>query len=103
MDEEKKGVIDEASDESFPASDAPGWTLTTGTGDRHQAGKVFVVGGQVVIHVENGRGEELCQHLASHGIRAKASPAAETPFERVEVEGHEDAQIVQAIVDQWEG
>jgi len=63
---------------------------------------VYPVGEQLVVHVPNGRGEELRLHLASHGIRALVSPPAETPFERVEIEGDADAQAVQAILDEWE-
>ena len=63
---------------------------------------VYPAGDQLVIHVPNGRGEELRLHLESHGIRSRVSPPAETPFERLEVEGDVDANDLQAIVDEWE-
>jgi hypothetical protein len=63
--------------------------------------KVYPAGTQLVVHVPNGRGEELRIHLAAHGVKAIVSPAAETPYERLEVEG-EDAENLQALVDQWE-
>jgi len=64
--------------------------------------KVYPAGvGRLVVHVPDGRGEELRLHLASHGVLAKVSPPAQTPFERVEVEGA-DAESLQALVDQWE-
>jgi hypothetical protein len=55
-----------------------------------------------MIHVENGRGEELRQHLASHGITSKVSRSAGAPFERLALEGNVDPEVVQAILDQWE-
>jgi hypothetical protein len=64
--------------------------------------QVLPVGDQLVIHVPGGRGEELRLHLASHGIQAVVSPAAQTPYERLEIEGDADPEMVQAIVDSWE-
>src|SRR5437764_780810 len=95
-------MIDEASDESVPASDAPARTAATGTGDPDTTGRVLTVVNRKVIHVENGRGEELRQHLASHGIASRVSPAAEAPLERLELEGDTDAEAVQAVLDHWE-
>jgi hypothetical protein len=63
--------------------------------------KVYPVGEQLIIHVPNGRGEELRVHLEAHGIRSKVSPAAETPFARLEVDGGVDAEALQALVDEW--
>ena len=63
---------------------------------------VYPAGDQLVVHVPNGRGEELRLHLEAHGIRSRVSPPAETSFERLEVEGDVDANALQAIVDQWE-
>ena len=64
--------------------------------------KVFTDGGRQAVRVPYGRGEELRHHLASHGINAKVSPAAGTPFERLEVEGDVHADVLQALVDKWE-
>jgi hypothetical protein len=64
--------------------------------------KVYPAGDQQVIHVPNGRGDELRLHLESHGIRSKVSPAAETPYERLEVAGDVDPVALQAILDKWE-
>jgi hypothetical protein len=50
----------------------------------------------------NGRGEELRLHLAAHGIHSKVSPAAQTHFERLEIDDDVDVDTLQAIVDQWE-
>jgi hypothetical protein len=64
--------------------------------------KVITDGGRQAVRVPSGRGEELRHHLASHGINARVSPAAGAAFERLEVEGDVHADVLQAIVDQWE-
>ena len=69
---------------------------------RQTCRKVVTVGEQHIIHVENGRGEELRQHLTSHGIDAIVSPGAETDFERIEIPATVNAEDVQTILDEWE-
>jgi hypothetical protein len=63
--------------------------------------ELFTVGGQHVVHVPAGRGDDLRRHLASCGIPALVSPAAEAIFERVEIDGDVDVAEVRAAVDGW--
>lgn len=65
--------------------------------------KVLTVGGEQVIHVALGRGEDLRAYLAAHGVRSRVSRAAATDYERVEVEGDTGAGPLQTLVDGWAG
>jgi hypothetical protein len=64
--------------------------------------KVYALGDRAVIHVPGGRGEELRIHLESHGILSVVRPAAQAPYERLELGADVDLVALQALVDQWE-
>jgi hypothetical protein len=95
-----KDTIDRSSEDSFPASDPPSFTPVSGAGNPHTEDTVLLDGN--VIRVENGRGEELRQHLAAHGIESELRPDAEPTFERLEIMGDVDMETVHPILDQWE-
>ena len=63
--------------------------------------RVYPAGQQHVVHVPNGFGEALRVHLEAHGIRAKVSSPAATPYERVEVEGAIAPDDLQGLIDEW--
>lgn len=99
----KHDKVDRASNDAYPVSDLHSWTPGTGSGGQHIRARVQTAEGcfQTIL-VEGGRGQELCEHLASHGIQARIDPFYEGSLECLDVEGDVDADVLQAIVDNWE-
>jgi hypothetical protein len=64
--------------------------------------KVYALGERTIVHVPGGRGEELRIHLESHGIVSVVSPAAQAPYERLELGAGVDVVALQALVGEWE-
>jgi hypothetical protein len=67
-----------------------------------EEGTLCEVGGKFVVHVQQERGEELRLHLEAQGIAARLSEPAAAPFDRLELDGDIDPEVVQSILDQWE-
>jgi hypothetical protein len=65
--------------------------------------RLYTVDGHHFIHAPKGRGEELRIHLASHGIKSQVSAPDFLDVERLDLVGDDDPEIVQALLDEWEG
>jgi hypothetical protein len=68
-----------------------------------QKPRLYTVDGHHFLHVPRGRGEELRVHLASHGINSHLRNPDYMQVERLDLEEDADPEVVQAILDQWEG
>jgi hypothetical protein len=68
-----------------------------------QQPKLFTVDGQHFIHVPSGRGDELREHLAAHGIASRLHDAGHLPVEHLDLDTGADPETVEAILEQWEG
>jgi hypothetical protein len=65
--------------------------------------RLYTVDGHPFIHVPKGRGEELLIHLASHGIESRVSAPDFMDVERLDLKGDVDPEVIQALLDEWEG
>ena len=84
-----KDVVDEASDESFPASDAPSWTVVTGTGTPPSQEEV------------NALGRSETKHALLAAARCFVSDNEGPPTKKVEHRSLVSTSILQGVL-QWQ-
>jgi len=60
-----------------------------------------VVAGHRFVFAPAGRGEEVRQHLAAHGIQPVIQRPEGVAFDRLELGGGMDPEVVQVVLDGW--